>query len=684
MERNYYEKLNTSNLSEAEQRFVEAVDSDFGYNIAIQLTKFKATDAGFRLAGTDVENEAADWIVEEMNKIGLHNVTKASVPVDSWDFREASVRIDVQGNESIDMEAGSFPCIEGTSDEDITGEVVYVGEGNIDNYKDKDVAGKIVMIDTDGYHSYWYNSIFLQAELKGVKAIIATVTDQGPGTYNDEIITIQDVMTHIDVPAVMLNKGSGDKLRSLLKEGKDITATINVDVTITKNAEAHYVYGMIPGKNPDRYIILAGHYDAYWDGFLDNASSLGTTLTIAKAMIDSGYEPESTFIFISNGAEECGKADAKYDFCVGAEKIIKDHPEWIENTILYNNFELTAASQTAWWELAGTACYKNAFEEVVRDAGFEGVFKYIVIGGVGADDGVYTKAGVPSYTNIPTHFSDISETPYASHEAMENYDHTQYDNSDRYNPGVFDFNNKIHGLINIAFDKNAIVPFDFSVDCERYLDRVTPDAVKEIYPPYAEVVELVNKVKAKSAIVYKEILSFNKSEDVAINEQINEINKKLLKINRLFYKSICKLDPFCMIIHGYKQPYRYVKSIDLLISELKNGKIESGIEAVLNLDNNYLIPDFEKAVYKNVAIDAFEDNAPDSWGKGENMPFPDMYDSISKILYKVENGIYEFAEEISMLEIIRNEQMLILEETINSDISTFEKIYNILESISIN
>ena len=115
----------------------------------------------------------------------------------------------------------------------------------------------------------------------------------------------------------------------MLKEGKHITVNIKADIRLTENAEAHYVHGKIIGRNPNRYILVCGHYDAYWDGFQDNATSLGAQMTIAKAMIDSGYKPESTFVFITNGAEECGIKDTYFDFATGAAAIAKQHPEWL-------------------------------------------------------------------------------------------------------------------------------------------------------------------------------------------------------------------------------------------------------------------------------------------------------------------------------------------------------------------
>lgn len=60
------------------ENYLQKVDSDYGFSVAKKLISFRNTEKGFRLAGTRAENEAADWIAEEMKSIGLQEVTKES------------------------------------------------------------------------------------------------------------------------------------------------------------------------------------------------------------------------------------------------------------------------------------------------------------------------------------------------------------------------------------------------------------------------------------------------------------------------------------------------------------------------------------------------------------------------------------------------------------------------------
>ena len=154
--------------------YLEHVDSEYGYDIAKSLLRFKTTEDGFRNAGTKAENDAADWITEEMKNIGLSNVTKESFDVDAWEFHGASVEIVDPENTGYTMKAGSFAGLEGTTPEGCTGQLVYVGEGTAACYEALDVAGKIVLIDTDAYYSYWYNLIFEEAQAR--VAVVSCIT----------------------------------------------------------------------------------------------------------------------------------------------------------------------------------------------------------------------------------------------------------------------------------------------------------------------------------------------------------------------------------------------------------------------------------------------------------------------------------------------------------------------------
>ena len=93
-----------------------------------------------------------------------------------------------------------------------------------------------------------------------------------------------------------------------------------------KTIKCRNVLGMIEGKNPDEIIVVGGHYDHLgihdgfiWNGADDNASGTVGVMTIAKAFMASGVQPEKTIIFAAWTGEEKGLYGSKY-FVSKAEK----------------------------------------------------------------------------------------------------------------------------------------------------------------------------------------------------------------------------------------------------------------------------------------------------------------------------------------------------------------------------
>ena len=149
--------------------FFSKLDHNYGFRIAKDLLQFKSMPEGFRLAGTEAENAAADWIAEEMCAIGLQNVQKEAFPVDTWDYKGATLKL-IDDKET-PMDVCGFAGVAGTEACGITSQILYAGDGTAAGYRDKNAAGKIVFIDTDGYHSYPYAAVINQAEARGASAV---------------------------------------------------------------------------------------------------------------------------------------------------------------------------------------------------------------------------------------------------------------------------------------------------------------------------------------------------------------------------------------------------------------------------------------------------------------------------------------------------------------------------------
>ena len=93
---------------------------------------------------------------------------------------------------------------------------------------------------------------------------------------------------------------------------------------------------------------------------------------------------------------------------------------------LFNNFENPAIDQTDKFKVAVTGSYKKAFDSVLSKLELDNGHAVFPTRIVGSDDGIFNKAGAPTYMRISASFGE--ENP----EAMENYDPVSYTHLDVY------------------------------------------------------------------------------------------------------------------------------------------------------------------------------------------------------------------------------------------------------------
>ncbi len=126
------------------------------------------------------------------------------------------------------------------------------------------------------------------------------------------------------------------KPNSMVLKGKSAFISTSVESELVK---ARNVLGMIPGKDTTEAIVVGAHYDHLgmfdgyiWNGADDNASGTVGVMTIAKACMATGEQPERTIIFAAWTGEEKGLLGSRY---------FVDHPYLpIEGIKFYLNYDM--------------------------------------------------------------------------------------------------------------------------------------------------------------------------------------------------------------------------------------------------------------------------------------------------------------------------------------------------------
>ena len=292
----------------AYESFLNAVSPDYAYDIAYELTTnpdFFNSELGGRTAGSDAEHAAADYLVQTMEEIGLSDVEKVAADCDRWQFNGASFTVDGVSYPVYSYATASTPA------EGITAEVVYVGKGTMWDYEGLDVTGKIVLIDIDQRNDWWITYPMLEAQYQGAAAILAANVG-GFSQIADDALNCQDICGPTAIPTLSIGLSDSQEIQEKLAAGP-VTATLVVDNEVNVGEGTTYnIMGRIPGKSSDHQILVGGHYDVHFKGFQDDNCAVGLVLAMAKAMIDSGYQPENDLVFCLHGAEEWGSSYTQY------------------------------------------------------------------------------------------------------------------------------------------------------------------------------------------------------------------------------------------------------------------------------------------------------------------------------------------------------------------------------------
>ncbi|MER2072156.1 MAG: M28 family peptidase, partial [Psychrobacillus sp.] len=372
------DKVKDGVINQLKDDYLSSVDVDYAYEFTKSLEEFKTNEKlGYRTAGSEAELKTGEKIGQEMEKIGLTEVTKDEFTLDTWTFEKADLTFtDENGKEHLAVLGGyqvNFNT-NGVKEYDI----VYGGKATAEDLDGLDIEGKLVLIDINQREEWWINYPAYQAHVKGAAGVIA-VQEAGYGEVSPDALNAQDFCGPDDAPAFSMSQTDGNKLKKSLEASETGSLKVKFDAksTVEMDGKSYNYYGKIVGKDPESYIILSAHYDSYFTGFQDDHAAIGLLMGVAKGLIDSGYQPEKTIIFNALAAEEWGVSNSRYDWSTGAyNQIFNIHPEWAGKAFANMNFELPAYEHTTQDEIRATYELNNYLTEFSKDVpAVEGVYK---------------------------------------------------------------------------------------------------------------------------------------------------------------------------------------------------------------------------------------------------------------------------------------------------------------------
>lgn len=286
----------------------DILDEISGVNIMEHIEKLSPGDDA-RVAGTDGEKEAAEYIIGLFNEFGLEDVDMPGF--DTVVFHDGGSTFEVNTPTSIMLSGNGSLNMEFTTSGTVTADLVYAGLGGVDDFTGIDVTGKIALIKRGEY--YFSEKVQNAADAGAAGAIIFNnIMEEGfiNGTLGSKSA----------IPAIEIHPEDGEMLAALLQEGTAINVTVTT-VGETEDVTSQNVVGTLyaeENKKNTPSIVIGAHYDCVdTPGANDNASGTATMLELARVLSQHKYDANITFIAF--GAEEVGLVGA-YDYVEGLDK----------------------------------------------------------------------------------------------------------------------------------------------------------------------------------------------------------------------------------------------------------------------------------------------------------------------------------------------------------------------------
>lgn len=230
------------------------------------------------IAGQPYHDRVREWIGSQLRRAGVQNVHDQMYDLDpQWVPQSWELSVTAEGR-TVELESANLPYDGiGTPPEGLDLEPVWLGLGAESDFIGRDVRGKAAFViamprPTARGHSGHPGAA--RAVERGAAAIVWVFGIQG----NPEVQPMGNVYP---VPAFMVGLHDGDLVEGMIGRGQRPTLHLRANVEHVPGLRSGDVYGMLPGTT-DENIVIVAHFDAFFQGALDNASGVAGMVALAE------------------------------------------------------------------------------------------------------------------------------------------------------------------------------------------------------------------------------------------------------------------------------------------------------------------------------------------------------------------------------------------------------------------
>lgn len=668
-----------------QEEYRKQLDVSWSYRLAKRMEQIYSNPRlGYRTAGSKAELATGDMLAEEMRQIGFPKVYKDAILVDSWEFQKAELTFsDSHGKErTVQLGAYQTQFVTGGSKQF---SLVYLGKGTKSDYEGINVTGKLVLVDINQRDEWWINYPVFQAHLNGAAAVIA-VQAGGYGEIDDMALNAQDIAGPCEAAAFSISRKDAEALKKALGTHEEITVLLDAVSLVKKDQTTYNVIGEIPGRHPERRIMLSAHYDSYFDGFQDDNTAIAMMLCIGKTLLEIGYQPENTLTFCAMAAEEWGVIDSQFDWSTGAyEQVFTVHPAWRGSVIADLNFELPALAHGTRARIRSTWEYVPFLETFLEELpaltpAYPEEARVRAPIETWSDDFSIAIAGIPSMVNDFTGGS-FMETNY----------HSQFDNDDFYNEDVYRMHHELFGLLLMAIDHTAVAPLSFPGVLKKAEEMLELSQCKAYGADGEGFIASLTAAARAGAAAYDRVREVNEAyaraqkegrtdEAEALFAGSRDMEHALLDAFLTEQDTFVRIDWHGNVLFPHEILQDHLRLLSGAVKNLKEGLISAALRKLYHIDNNSYAFSFDQEVYEHFTKNSL--HQPKNrlkWGYGRIIGHENLFRVVTSLLEKEKAGVTDCSAEIAFLENACSRQATLYRNEIEKMKKNTEEIRRLLE-----
>lgn len=292
---------------------------------------------GHRRCGTSLERQAAEYIQQQFQKIGLQDVHLEQFPIRRWEAMKWEFQIETSSGQVFSIPSLPMGYSPSTPSAGLHTPLYYAGYGTPADFARVDLAGKIAIIESKVILNFQPAYKLFQADqvaaLHGAQALVVLLDAAENLT---PAYTEREEQAPLPIPVVVVGREDARLVRHVLQQGNEARAWLTLE-TVLEEAITQDVVGTLTGGE-DGYLIIGSHYDSTYSGAVDNAGSNAALLALAEyfAAKPLNQRPK-TMIFAAHPGHEIS---------VGARHFIATRQEMLPNVAAY--ISLDGFGSTGW------------------------------------------------------------------------------------------------------------------------------------------------------------------------------------------------------------------------------------------------------------------------------------------------------------------------------------------------